>query len=962
MVLEERAHACECADDARLCNKGLTPMLARPRSCPADDTLANFVDGRLSDDQRPQMESHVGECDACRALVAAMGKGADGPRNALRLPTVDSESYAIEREIARGGMGRILEAWDCTHQRTVALKLSLRASDEVARRFEREIAITARLSHPAIIPLYAAGRWLGGEPFFAMKRVDGRSFAEVAAEAGSLKEKLAQLPHLVAVTDALAYAHGRGIVHRDLKPSNVLVGAFGETVVIDWGLARDLNDDENECDERRAVGTPGFMPPEQARGDAVGARADVYALGALLYHLLAGRAPHHGGNARAALQAVVDGPPTPLRRLVPEAPADLVALVEKAMARDPADRYPSAREMAEDLRRFVTGQLVSAHTYTFGVLLGRWAARHKAALTIAAVSLGIVALLSVLGVRRIVRERDRADQARAAAVAQRDAAEKLVGYVIHTLRSRLETLGRLDLLRGVGSEVDTYYESASQGGEMPDVPALLQRATALQSLAGVESYELHGPGAAPLFASAEKLLERALVLDPDNLDAEVELVRVHVSEAGQLMDQGHDDEALAHVGRAIEVGHSAVAAHPDDPRALAALSRGQLRKALVMRYAGRNDPVDDLYAEACERLDRARAAAAPTEYDLRRQSGWAYVEWGDGARLRGDNAVALSALQKSVAILEPLATDDPGASRRRDLGWAVLRLSEVQVRVGDRAAALAGFERVIALRESLLADDPTNPSLKRDVAITRQVACNDENAAGWSDEAVANCERALAVIDALAETRPDNVPTQSDLGMILSSLAAAELNAHRDRQALAHLERSEVILGKLASPTPEAAAALDNLGPLLGRALLAAGDATGAARAAQRGLDRAERRTNERPAAAGAWAALAGSYMVLGDVSEARKEPARAVNAYRAAHDAFGRAQTLHVDPAADAVRTAVAADALAAVLPQTTQGRADARALYTETIAALEPLERSERLDAQGKKMLGKARTGLAR
>jgi serine/threonine protein kinase len=156
-------------------------------------------------------------------------------------------------------------------------------------RFEREAAITARLQHPAIVPIYEAGTWPDGKAFYAMRLVEGRTLARAIDAATTLEARIALLPHVVAVTEALAYAHDKRVIHRDLKSGNVLVGAFGETVVIDWGLAKELDRPDVE-DEPTAphhaltrvgsvMGTPCFMAPEQARGEPLDERADVYALG-----------------------------------------------------------------------------------------------------------------------------------------------------------------------------------------------------------------------------------------------------------------------------------------------------------------------------------------------------------------------------------------------------------------------------------------------------------------------------------------------------------------------------------------------------------------------------------------------------------------------------------------------------------------------------------------------------------
>ncbi len=171
----------------------------------------------------------------------ASGAGLMLEPSGSQLPTVARDAYDIAGKFAQGGIGRILKAHDPVLGRTVALKeLLIAGNQHDEERFIREVLLTARLQHPGIVPVYAAGRWPSGAPFYAMKLVSGRSFDQVIADARTLPARLALLPHVLAIAETVAYAHAQGIIHRDLKPGNVLVGEFGETVVIDWGLAKDL--------------------------------------------------------------------------------------------------------------------------------------------------------------------------------------------------------------------------------------------------------------------------------------------------------------------------------------------------------------------------------------------------------------------------------------------------------------------------------------------------------------------------------------------------------------------------------------------------------------------------------------------------------------------------------------------------------------------------------------------------
>jgi len=352
-------------------------------------------------------------------------------------PPPGQDRYQIGSELGRGGMGRVVEAFDIQLGRTVALKEVLpKAGTASARRFAREVALTAKLEHPSIVPLYDSGTTQDGRPYYVMRRVSGRPLDELILRARKLDDRLALLPAVQSAIDAVAHAHRRGVIHRDLKPANILVGDLGETVVIDWGLAKVVGEDDGpatrdslpsdslQTQMGSVFGTPGFMAPEQARGDEIGTHGDVYALGATLYQLLAGTPPHSGNSATAVIEKTLKSQMIPLTEIAPGAPAELVTIVNKALSAEPEQRYPHAGALGEDLRRFLTGQLVAAHRYTAWQRTLRFAKRNRATLAVAVLAVVALAVLASISVKRIVHERDAANRARAEAIAGKQAAEK----------------------------------------------------------------------------------------------------------------------------------------------------------------------------------------------------------------------------------------------------------------------------------------------------------------------------------------------------------------------------------------------------------------------------------------------------------------------------------------------------------------------------------------------------------
>ena len=339
------------------------------------------------------------------------------PEPGLRKHAREEQRYDVRHEHGRGGMGRILAVWDRRMHREVALKELLTGEDagegRVVARFLREARITSRLQHPSIIPVHEIGVRDNGALYYTMKLVRGRTLRDAIKASPKLESRMALLPHYLDLCQAVAYAHAHGVIHRDIKPSNVMIGEFGETQVIDWGLAKEVGSAEAagkpcslEGEEAlgqeltmagQLLGTPHYMAPEQAAGkhDELDERADVYALGAVLYELLTGSRPYQASTGLEVLRKSASEPPSPPERLCPEAPPALIAVCRRAMERAPSARYASAAELAEEIALYQAGARVRAYEYGTAELLGRFLRRHRPVVVTVCLALG---LLSSLGI------------------------------------------------------------------------------------------------------------------------------------------------------------------------------------------------------------------------------------------------------------------------------------------------------------------------------------------------------------------------------------------------------------------------------------------------------------------------------------------------------------------------------------------------------------------------------------
>ncbi len=446
----------EPADRSRVA-EGRAPTLPGTRAPPATVTAHPTFDPYLAV-RRPTDRSLAGWSHGGPAPLTA------AERDDLATPA-DARYHDLELAGA-GGMGTVMMAHDRRLGRDIAIKrVGVDGDDPVAqRRLAREARITARLEHPGIVPIYDAGVGADGRSYYAMRLIRGRSLAEILDDLPDPGARLPLLRSFLAVCQAVAYAHRHGVAHLDLKPSNVMIGEFGETLVVDWGLAQHLDEHDAEPGVGAPAGTPAYLSPERARGARGGATADVWGLGAILVELLTGR-PLMPASTIETL-ALLSADAAPVRSWPERAPHELRAVADKALAWDEAQRYRDAEELARDVAAYLDGRRVAAHDYSTLELARRLVIAWRWQLI--AIAAAVVAAIAVLGFSR-----HRIEGQRARAVTAEQRAQSALGETRAALGLALEQSAVAALTAGDLPAAETYAAAALGYGESVEARGVL---------------------------------------------------------------------------------------------------------------------------------------------------------------------------------------------------------------------------------------------------------------------------------------------------------------------------------------------------------------------------------------------------------------------------------------------------------------------------------------------------------
>lgn len=633
------------------------------------------------------------------------------------------EGYTLGRCIGRGGMGVVYEGRQLATDRRVAIKFLLDVagnSESIRTRFEREVAVVVRLEHEGIVRVIDSGVKRGSY-YYVMEYVEGRGLDD------ALPPGKADIKHTVAmiagVCDAVDYAHQRGVLHRDLKPGNVIVDGNGRPRLLDFGVAKTMDDADttaarekyNITGQGQIVGTVAYMSPEQASGDANTAsmRSDVYSLGVILYELLAGQLPIETvGSLRDILTAIAEKDPSPPSVHRKQIPKDLDAIVLKALEKKPSLRYATAGEFAADLRRFLAHEPVTARRLSAAGRTWRWCVRNKALATTITIATVTLAVTSTTLVRGLILQRDRADMKAAEALLQKQQAEDSLGSFRDVFLSvRRDEQGDVT--------VSKMLDAASVSLEKNPPKSPVTEAATRELFGSV--YTRLGN-----YKASEATLRRALSIRETQEPRDPKALADCLHELGaSLYWQGRYKAASSFYRRSLLLRRETISGDHRD----IALSLTHLGACYLAM--GDHNEAHDLYTQALEMRKRMYGSEHEEIAQSLNNLAKSYMEAEDFAR-------AESLFRQSLALIIKLRGE-----RFAGTASVLQNLAKCMLEKGDSAGAVAMFDRSLSVRRELFPKG--HPSIAATLAGMSRAAL----AAGDLDAALSRADEAVTLSDRL---------------------------------------------------------------------------------------------------------------------------------------------------------------------------------------------------------------------
>jgi serine/threonine-protein kinase len=795
------------------------------------------------------------------ATVSHLASDSDSrqPRDVLtanfRISTAtgDGQRFRVLRPHARGGLGAVFVALDEELHREVALKqiLDSHADDEESRRrFLLEAEITGGLEHPGIVPVYGLGSYRDGRPYYAMRFIRGDSLKEaierfhkdeaVRTDPGYRSLELRKLlRRFTDVCNAIDYAHSRGVVHRDIKPGNIIVGKYGETLVVDWGLAKPLGrvEPDRAAGERTlvpsfasgsaetmpgsALGTPAYMSPEQAFGDLdrLGPRSDVYALGSTLYCLLTGRPPFTGDDVLKVIRSVRQGEFAAPRQLDPSIDRALEAVCLKAMALEPEDRYPTCRALADDVERWTADEPVAAFSEPWTRRFRRWTRRNRtvvsaaaAAAIVAVVGLGTVAAVQTEANRRLSSKNVQLTEANEARARALNKADARVGLALGALERFRETVAanldvqnrpenaqlRNDLLQTPLAFFKTLRDDLRDDPEArPEdrlklADAQLELARLAREVGNQDSaLEAAGEAAATLEA-----LEAAGAHGEQQNRARLRLMGALELQARLQVDNGRRDAAKQTLDRGVDIGDRFLTEAPDvEPRL--GLARLLALRASSEAEASRMDTALATLARARPILDAAsvHTDASPAIARLRAQL---LDQTADVQSHAGKPKEAIESLSAAVALLEPLVQRSPSDWVSRDLlGEARFHIALNRDSLAQGPEMLEDLKKAIELRRTMGRERPANLANRLQLVNYLDKLARKQAQLGLGTSSLETFSEARAILEAARHDNPRNARVLRRLISLLNGIGGALYTLGRVEETLATFEQNASVIEEL---------------------------------------------------------------------------------------------------------------------------------------------------------------------